>query len=101
MTLESAGAFAFGTVIGWVTYFTMRYSKEHAMSDIAVAVGAVGGAAVLKLFSAGSALFPAYSLGLATGFFVYVLIMFIATLIAEGWKGVANQDSKKNPFMKG
>jgi hypothetical protein len=50
MTLEFAGAFAFGAVIGWVTYFTMRYSREHAMSDIAVVIGAVGGAAVLKLF---------------------------------------------------
>jgi hypothetical protein len=101
MTLECAGAFAFGAVIGWVTYFTMRYSKEHAMSDIAVVVGAVGGAAVLKLFPTESTLFPAYSLGLATSFFVYVLILLIATLIAEGPKGLANQDSKKNPFMGG
>jgi hypothetical protein len=32
---------------------------------------------------------------------VYVLTMLIATLIAEGPKGLANQDSKKNPFMGG
>jgi fucose permease len=99
--LECAGASAFGAVIGWVTYFTMRYNKEHAMSDIAVVVGAVGGAAVLKLFGSEPDLFAAYSIGLAVGFFVYVLIMLIATLSTEGAKGLADQSSKKNPFMGG
>jgi hypothetical protein len=93
------GAVAFGAVLGWVTYYTMRYSKEHAMSDIAVLLGAIGGAAVLKLFTSESGLFAWYSIGLAGGFFVYVLILLIATLISEGWKGLADQSSKKNPFM--
>lgn len=98
-SLGCAGALAFGAVIGWVTYFTMRYSKQHAMSDVAVVLGAVGGAAVLKLFSAESGLFALYSLGLAGGFFVYVLILMIATVSAEGVKGLADQSNKKNPFM--
>src|SRR6266487_4863910 len=96
-SLGCAGAFAFGAVIGWVTYFTMRYSKAHAMSDVAVVLGAVGGAAVLKLYSSESGLFALYSLGLASGFFLYVLIMIVATLRAEGVKGLADQGSKKNP----
>jgi hypothetical protein len=87
--------------MGWVTYFIMRYSKEHAMSDIAVVLGAIGGAAVLKLFSRDSGLFALYSIGLAGGFFLYVLIMLIATLSTEGLKGLADQGSKKNPFMGG
>ena len=97
----SFGAFCFGAVIGWVTYFTMRYNKEHAMSDIAVVVGAVGGAAVLKLFSAGSELFSWYSIGLAAGFFVYMLILLVTTLASSGAKGLADQSNAKNPFMVG
>jgi len=97
--IENAGAFAFGAVVGWVTYFTMRYGKEHATSDIAVVVGAIGGAAVLKLFAAGTPLFAYYSLGLAAGFFTYVLILLVATLTTEGAKGLADQTNKKNPFM--
>jgi hypothetical protein len=93
------GAFAFGAVIGWVTYFTMRYSKEHAMSDLAVIIGAIGGAAVLKLYGSETALFSMYSLGLAVGFFVYVFILMIATLATDGAKGLADQENKKNPFM--
>jgi hypothetical protein len=95
------GAFCFGAVIGWVTYFTMRYSQGHAISDIAVVIGALGGAAVLALFPAQSVLFAAYGVGLAVGFFVYALILIIATLGTEGKAGLANQASKKNPFMNG
>jgi hypothetical protein len=97
----SFGAFCFGAVIGWVTYFTMRYSKDHAMSDVAVVVGAVGGAAVLKLFSPDSGLFACYSIGLAVGFFVYVAILLVATLASGGAKGLADEHSGKNPFMGG
>src|SRR5262249_54992655 len=95
------GAFCFGAVVGWVTYFTMRYSQAHALSDIAVVIGAVGGAAVLALFPAQSELFAAYGIGLAVGFFAYVAILIIATLSTEGLKGLANQQEKKNPFMNG
>ena len=95
------GAFCFGAVIGWVTYFTMRYSQAHALSDIAVVIGAIGGAAVLALFPAQSVPFGAYGVGLAVGFFAYVLILIIATLSTAGFKGLADQQDKKNPFMGG
>jgi hypothetical protein len=94
-----AGAFCFGTVIGWFTYYTMRYSSTHALTDIAVVLGAVGGAAVLALFPAGSALFGLYGIGLAVGFFVYVLILIIATLKTKGWGGLLDEAVTKNPFM--
>jgi len=95
------GAFCFGAVVGWVTYYIMRYSQAHALSDIAVVIGAIGGAAVLALFPAQSGLFAAYGIGLAVGFFVYVVILIIATLSTAGLKGLADQQDKKNPFMGG
>lgn len=95
------GAFCFGAVVGWVTYYTMRYSATHALSDIAVVIGAVGGAAVLALFPAQTPLFATYGIGLAVGFFGYVLILIIATLSTSGPAGLVDQQTKKNPFMNG
>jgi hypothetical protein len=68
------GAFCFGVVIGWVTYRTLRRSNETvALSNIATVVGAVGGAAVTALFPDPN-LFAWYCIGLAIGFFVYLLL---------------------------
>jgi uncharacterized membrane protein YeaQ/YmgE (transglycosylase-associated protein family) len=72
--IESVGAVCFGVVIGWITYRTLRRSKETvAVSDIATVVGAVGGAAVTALFDQPK-LFGWYSVGLAAGFFLYLLL---------------------------
>jgi hypothetical protein len=71
--IEEWGAFAFGLVVGWITYRTLRRSGETvALSNIATVIGAVGGAAVTGLFEA--ELFGWYSLGLAGGFFFYLLL---------------------------
>lgn len=94
-----AGTICFGAVIGWFTYYTMRYSSTHALSDIATVIGALGGAAVLALFPAGTALFGAYGIGLAIGFFLYVFILIVTTLISKGWAGLVDEGEKKNPFM--
>ena len=93
------GAFCFGAVVGWVTYFTMRYAKGHAISDIATIIGAIGGAAILALFPADSSLFAYYGVGLAAGFFAYVLLLIIATLSSKGWGGLVDQKNTTNPFM--
>ena len=68
------GAFAFGAVIGWITYFIMRRAQPTALTDIATIIGALGGAAILNLFEARGPLFGAYAIGLAAGFFGYFLI---------------------------
>jgi hypothetical protein len=68
------GAFAFGTVIGWTTYFIMRRAQPTALTDIASIIGTLGGAAILNLFDARGPLFAAYAIGLAVGFFAYFLI---------------------------
>jgi len=70
----SIGAFCFGVVIGWVTYRTLRRSNETvALSNIATVIGAVGGAAVTALFREAGP-FAWYCIGLAIGFFAYLLI---------------------------
>ena len=71
------GAVLFGVVIGWVTYRTLvRKEGAAALSDIATVIGAIGGAAVLAIFD-NDHLFGLYSIGLASGFFAYLVMFFI------------------------
>jgi hypothetical protein len=87
--LAVIGAGFFGVVIGWVTYRTLRRREGAAqLSDIATVIGAVGGAAVTKLFEDPD-LFGAYSIGLAIGFFVYLAIGLAVegTESASKWMG--------------
>jgi len=74
MIFSEIGAVAFGLVIGWITYRTLRRREGAALlSDIATVIGAVGGAAVVALFQSGE-LFGLYCIGLAVGFFAYLII---------------------------
>jgi hypothetical protein len=74
MTLPIVGAVLFGIVIGWITYRTLRRKEgASALSDIATVIGAIGGAAIVAIFKTED-LFAAYSIGLAIGFFAYLLI---------------------------
>jgi uncharacterized membrane protein YeaQ/YmgE (transglycosylase-associated protein family) len=73
MTVEVVGALCFGFVIGWVTYRTLRRQGETvAVSNIATVIGAVGGGAVTAAFT--GQLFGWYSIGLAAGFFLYLIL---------------------------
>ena len=77
--METWGAFAFGTVLGWFLYFTNRYRKgDTQLSDISTLIGVIGGSAVTALFGdAKTALFGAYGLGLAFGFFAYFIVLIL------------------------
>jgi hypothetical protein len=80
------GAFGFGLVIGWFTYFVNRHRKDEiTLADVATIIGALGGAAVLALFPAKSALFGAYGVGLAVGFFAYFGLLVLMVWRSEGW----------------
>jgi hypothetical protein len=79
------GAFAFGAVIGWFTYFVNRYRTEVTLADVGTILGALGGAAVLALFPPETALFTSYGIGLAVGFFGYFLLLMILVLFTRGW----------------
>jgi ABC-type Co2+ transport system permease subunit len=86
MTVEVLGAICLGVVIGWITYRTLRRQGETvAVSDIASVVGAVGGAAVTALFAT-KELFGWYSIGLAVGFFLY-MILGHTVFKDSGWLG--------------
>ena len=68
------GAVCFGLVVGWVTYRTLaRRTDGVTLSDIATVIGAVGGAAVVAIFD-DERLFGFYSMGLAAGFFGYLVV---------------------------
>ena len=84
MVLQSVGAFAFGLVVGWVTYRTIRRTANNGLSDISAVIGAVGGGVVTALFPAGSQAFGAYGLGLAVGFFAYLAVAMIVAGKTEG-----------------
>ena len=74
MSVEALGALCFGLVIGWITYRTLRRTGETvAISNIAAVIGAVGGAAVTGLFKS-QELFSWYCIGLAIGFFLYLIL---------------------------
>ncbi len=76
MSLVQWGAFSFGLILGWFVYYLNRYrTGDVQFSDIATVLAAVGGAAVINLFPAGSDLFGAYGIGLAVGFFGYFLLL--------------------------
>lgn len=75
--MAEVGAFAFGMVLGWFTYFSNRYrSGDIGLGDLAKLIGIIGGGAITALFGdAKSTLFGAYGLGLAVGFFAYFMAL--------------------------
>jgi uncharacterized membrane protein YeaQ/YmgE (transglycosylase-associated protein family) len=101
--MDRVGAICFGAVIGWITYFTMRYKKDHTISDISGIIGAIGGAAVLALFSRDSRLFSWYAVGLAIGFFGYVIVLLLLGLFSGQIRlpDLLDGSKTKNPFMGG
>jgi hypothetical protein len=80
------GAFLFGAVLGWNIYFVNRYRKSDVqLGDIAALMAAIGGAAVLALFPAGSDLFAAYGAGLGAGFFGYFIVLIILVSMSKNF----------------
>lgn len=74
MIVGSIGAVCFGIVVGWIAYRTVRRTTDRVkVSDLATVVGAVGGGAVTTVFG-NPALFGWYSIGLAAGFFAYLIL---------------------------
>lgn len=77
--LQELGAFGFGATAGWYLYYVNRWRSDTVkVTDVATVFAAIGGGAVTALFPAGTDLFGAYGIGLAVGFFGYlVLLMFL------------------------
>lgn len=89
MTIETWGAFCFGLVVGWVTYRTLRRTDEAVgISTISGVIGAVGGGVITGI-SQTPEMFGWYSVGLAAGFFLYLLLGH--TLFRKSdWLGAGN-----------
>ena len=84
--IQNVGAFAFGCVLGWFAYYVNRYrAGKISVRDLGTFLGAVGGAAVLALFPAKSALFGYYGLGLGVGFLAYFLVLVLLVLLTPNW----------------
>ena len=76
MDVAGAGAVCFGLVVGWITYRTLaRRTDAVSLSDIATVLGAIGGGVVVALFH-DQHMFGLYSIGLAVGFFAYLLLFW-------------------------
>lgn len=86
MSIPTVGAACFGLVIGWISYRTLRRTGSSKISDIATIVAAVGGGAVTTIFN-NETLFGIYSIGLAVGFFGYLIVSLLISgrSSAEGW----------------
>lgn len=77
MTLEIVGAFCFGLVVGWICYRTLRRNKDATkLSDFATVIGVIGGGIVTAIFKTPD-VFACYSIGLAVGFFLYLVVGLI------------------------
>lgn len=84
--IQNVGAFAFGCVLGWFSYYVNRYrTGKISVRDVGTFLGAIGGAAVLALFPAKSALFGYYGLGLGVGFLAYFLVLVLFVLVTPSW----------------
>jgi hypothetical protein len=72
-TLSKLGAAAFGLVVGWITYRTLRRREGGAqISDLSAVIAAIGGGAVTAFPFDDPDVFGAYAIGLAVGFFGYL-----------------------------
>lgn len=73
-TFSKIGAIAFGLVVGWITYRTLRRREGGAqISDLSAVIAAIGGGAVTAIPFNDPDVFGAYAIGLAVGFFGYLV----------------------------
>ena len=72
--LALIGALCFGGVMGWITYSTLRRLERRALTDLTTILGVLGGASVTTLFPVKTGAFGAYCIGLAVGFFLYLVV---------------------------
>ena len=85
------GTFLFGFVIGWLVYYTNRHrSGPTTYSDFGVLISVIAGGAVIKLFTMDDDRidiysFQDYGMGLAAGFFAYLLVLLLLVLRSENF----------------
>ncbi|WP_433673015.1 hypothetical protein ACQP06_16560 [Nocardia sp. CA-136227] len=99
--VEQVGACLFGVVMGWVLYYVNRHRDDKiGVRDIGTIAGAVGGSAVTALFPDGGRLFGWYCIGLATGFFAYLLLLLVLIWKSKGFTIEFLLDGRVPALMK-
>ncbi len=84
--LQLVGAGCFGAIIGWYVYYINRYRKgDVQLNDVVTLIGILGGAAIQALFKPDGALFGAYGVGLAVGFFGYFFVLIILVGVSKNF----------------
>ena len=76
------GIFFVGFVFGYLLYYAVRHTKDFSVDLLSSAIGAVGGGAVIGMLGRTELWIGPYGIGLAAGFFFYLILAFI--LIASG-----------------
>lgn len=104
MGVQEWGALCFGIIIGWYVYFINRYRQgEVQFSDLVTVIGIIGGGAVLSLFEAGTDLFGAYGIGLAIGFFGYLMVLSTQVGVSKNfdvdWFLDGRRKEAKSPYV--
>jgi hypothetical protein len=73
--LGDVGAACFGVAVSYLTYRRLvRGSSQPVLSDLAVLVGVIGGAAVTGLFAPEAEVFAWYAIGLLGGLALFFAI---------------------------
>jgi hypothetical protein len=85
-----SGPYWFGVVIGYVTYRTLKHKKDAGISDIAAVIGAIGGATIVGLFPVVEGRFDQYAIGLAYGFFFFIVVFWVLAAL-YGPEGATQQ----------
>jgi hypothetical protein len=84
--LQMTGAGCFGAVVGWYLYYINRYRGERVqLKDLVTLVGVLAGSGVVALFPARTDLFGAYGIGLALGFFSYLVVLLVLVRRSENF----------------
>jgi hypothetical protein len=78
-------------VIGFVTYRTLKHKKDAGISDIASVIAAIGGATIVGLFPVAEGRFDEYAIGLAFGFFFFLVVFWVLTALYGSGQAATQQ----------
>lgn len=92
--MQIIGALCFGGVIGWVLRLVLAFAKEIAVKSLSSIISAIAGGASMALFNPKEDMFACYSMGLAAGFFLHVLLLDISP--KTGGIGYRRSESDKH-----
>ncbi|MGI5401407.1 hypothetical protein ACQEVG_18570 [Streptomyces sp. CA-135486] len=84
--VEQVGALLFGVVLGWFLYYVNRHRDDKiGLRDVGTLISTLGGGAMMSLFPDGGRLFGWYSIGVAAGFFAYLVVLLLTIRKSPGF----------------